>query len=163
MNVRGSRTVDSPRADVFSAICDPSTLLEVIPGCRAIERVGDTEYRGLISLRLPGSVGTYRTLVRLVESDEPSFGRMEGSVEGPLGAITGSASFWLTDVDGGTTIDYSGQAAIGGPLARLDNRWVEGLASSLIDQGLGNLDARLRRVRTLAPSEDRGATRETPA
>jgi hypothetical protein len=144
VNVRGSRTLDAPRAAVFDAICDPTTLLGIIPGCREIERVDDVEYRGRISLRLPGMVGTYRTVVRLVETDRPAFGRLDGEVVGALGSITGSASFRLTETDGRTTVAYDGQAVIGGPLARLDTRFAEGLAGSLINQGLGNLETRLQ-------------------
>ena len=143
MKIRGSRTLGAPRAAVFDAICDPTTLLGIIPGCREVERVSETEYRGQISLRLPGMVGSYRTTVRLVEADPPSLGRLQGEVVGALGSITGSAQFRLTDAGGGTAVDYEGTAVIGGPLARLDSRFVEGLARSLIDQGLANLDTRL--------------------
>ncbi len=144
MNIRGARTIDAPRDVVFAAILDPNTLLGVIPGCREIEKSGDDEYRGLISLRLPGMVGSYRTVVRVVESEAPSFGRLEGEVVGALGSITGPASFRLAEADGQTTVEYEGQATIGGPLARLDGRFIEGLAGTLINQGLGNLNARLR-------------------
>jgi carbon monoxide dehydrogenase subunit G len=144
MDVRGSRTIDAPRAVVFDAICDPATLLGIIPGCREIERVDHVEYRGTIALRLPGMVGTYRTVVRLVEADPPAFGRLAGEVAGTLGSIKGSASFRLSDIGGRTTVDYDGHGAIGGPLARLDSRFVEGLAASLINQGLGNLEWRLQ-------------------
>lgn len=145
MNIRGSRTLDAPRDAVFAAILDPNTLLGVIPGCREIEQTADDEYRGRISLRLPGMVGSYRTVVRVVESEAPSFGRLEGEVVGSLGSITGQATFRLTETDGGgTTVDYEGQATIGGPLARLDSRFVEGIAGTLINQGLGNLNARLQ-------------------
>ena len=145
MNIRGSRTLDAPRDAVFAAILDPTTLLGVIPGCREIEKTADNEYRGRISLRLPGMVGSYRTVVRVVESDPPSFGRLEGEVVGALGSITGHATFRLADTDGGgTTVEYEGRATIGGPLARLDSRFVEGIAGTLINQGLGNLNTRLR-------------------
>jgi carbon monoxide dehydrogenase subunit G len=144
MNVRGSHTLDAPRAVVFAAICDPNALLGIIPGCREIEQAGDTEYRGLISLRLPGVVGTYRTVVRMVDAEVPGYAELEGEVEGTLGSIRGRATFRLAEAGGRTTIDYEGQAVIGGPLARLDSRFVEGLAGSLISQGLRNLDSRLQ-------------------
>jgi hypothetical protein len=144
MNVRGSRTIDAPRVAVFNAICDPATLLGILPGCSEIEQVDDVEYRGRIAIRLPGLVGTYHTVVRLVETEPPGFGRLDGEVVGALGSITGSASFRLADSGGGTTIEYEGHGVIGGPLARLDSRFVEGLAGSLINQGLGNLETRLR-------------------
>jgi len=164
MNIRGSRSLDAPREAVFDAICNPTVLLSVIPGCRKIERVGDTEYRGEISLRLPGVVGTYRMVVQLAEADPPSHGRLEGEVVGTLGSITGHASFRLAEVDGGTTVEYDGSAVIGGPLARFDNRFVEGLAGSLIGQGMDNLNARLRGAPTAAAaSDDPKATEETRA
>lgn len=143
MRIHGSRTLDAPRDRVFAAICDPGTLLAVIPGCRGIEQVGD-EYNGQIALRLPGITGTFRTTVRLVDTESPSSGRLLGEVVGRPGSIRGWATFRLTDADGGTTVEYDGQAELGGPLARLDSRFAEGLAGSLIGQGLGNLDARLR-------------------
>lgn len=144
MKIRGSETLEAPRAAVFAAICDPDALLGVIPGCREIEQTGDGEYRGQISLRLPGIVGTYRTAVRLVEAEPPVFGRLEGEVAGALGTITGHAEFRLAEAGSGTRIDYDGQATIVGPLARLDARFAEGLAESLIAQGLRNLDERLQ-------------------
>lgn len=163
MNIRGSRTLDAPREAVFAAICDPDALLDVIPGCREIEKVGDTEYRGLLSLRLPGIVGTYRTTVRLVETDPPGFGRLEGEVVGTLGSIKGEASFHLTAVDGGTIVEYDGRAVIDGPLARLDSRFIEGLAGSLINQGLDALGSRSAGDRAGIGSGSRPATRDTPA
>lgn len=163
MKIRGSRVLDAPRAAVFAAICDPDTLLAVIPGCREIEKIGDAEYRGKISLRLPGVVGIYGTVVRLVDADEPSYGRLEGEVVGPLGSIKGDAVFRLAEDAGKTTVDYDGQAVIGGPLARLDSRFVEGLAGSLIGQGLANLDARLHRAAPAAVAGAPQASGETPA
>lgn len=143
MILEGSHTIDAPRVAVFAAICDPDVLLSVIPGCRAIERIGPDEYRGQISLRLPGIVGTYATLVRLVDADPPRSGQLEGEVEGALGTIRGQATFRLAESGAGTRIDYQGQAVIGGPLARLDSRFVEGLAETLIGQGLRSLASRL--------------------
>jgi carbon monoxide dehydrogenase subunit G len=164
MNIRGSRTLDAPRAAVFAAICDPNTLLGVIPGCREIEQIGDAEYRGQISLRLPGVVGTYRTVVRLVDADAPCCGQLEGEVVGTLGSIKGRASFRLAEAGGKTTVDYDGRAVIGGPLARLDTRFVEGLAGSLISQGLGNLNSRLQDDSSAGVASDsRQPTKETPA
>jgi len=129
-----------------------------------LEKVGDTEYRGKISLRRPGVVGTYRTVVRLVESDPPLYGRLEGELDGTLGTLTGSATFRLAESGTGTRIDYDGQAVIGGPLARLDARFAEGLAGSLIRQGLHNLDARLTADPSAGGSSDHGnTTREMPA
>lgn len=164
MNIRGRRSVGAPREAVFAAICDPSVLLAVIPGCREIHRTSETEYRGRITLRLPGVVGSYETIVQLVAAEAPSWGRLEGEVVGTLGTIRGHATFRLTEDAAGTTVDYEGEAAIGGPLARLDGRFIEGLAGSMIGQGLDTLDKRLRHeTASGAATDKRPAPQETRA
>jgi carbon monoxide dehydrogenase subunit G len=147
MRVSGRATLAAPRAAVFEAICDPRTLLDVIPGCQEIERVSPEEYRGRIAIRLPAFAGTYDTLVRLTHADPPAHGELEGRVEGTAGTISGHASFRLAEVDGGTVIEYEGIATISGPLARLDSRFAEALARSLIDEGLERLGSRVQPIR----------------
>jgi carbon monoxide dehydrogenase subunit G len=163
MNIRGSQILSAPPPAAFAAICDPDALLGIIPGCREIERVGESEYRGLIALRLPGVVGTYKTVVRLVEADPPSYGRLDGELEGSLGTLKGTATFRLTPSGTGTKLEYEGSGAIGGPLARLDSRFVEGLAASLIKQGLRNLDSRLAAERSADVEDRRQPTTEITA
>jgi carbon monoxide dehydrogenase subunit G len=143
MNIHGHRQLVSPPAAVFAAICDPAVLMAVIPGCEDVHLDGDA-YRGRIVLRLPGMTGAFETTVRLVDGDPPTAGRLEGEMVGRLGSVRGSAAFHLTGSDGGTLVAYDGQATLGGPLARLDHRFAEGLAASMIGQGLGSLDARLQ-------------------
>jgi 2-furoyl-CoA dehydrogenase large subunit len=128
---------------VFAAICDPSTLMAVIPGCESVERVAADTYEGRITLRLPGAVGSYRTRVRLVDALPPERSGLRGRVEGPMGSIDGTADFELREAGAGTAMDYRGSGRMDGPLARLDSRFAERLAESLINQGLRALDARL--------------------
>ncbi len=157
MKIRGTYLLAAPRGEVFAAICDPNALMAVIPGCRRIEQVGDDAYRGEIALRLPGFVGSYRTEVRLVDADEPRGGTLQGKVAGRPGTIVGTASFTLEEANGGTRLTYQGAAVISGPLARLDGRFAEGLAEALLNQGLGRLDARLRRDVVAGASAERSA------
>lgn len=143
MKVRGTHALEAPREDVFRAICDPKTLMAVIPGCDAVEQVSADEYRGRLTLRLPGFAGSFRTNVRLVDAVPPERAGLEGGVEGPFGSIRGRAEFALTSAAGATVIDYHGEALIDGPLARIDSRFAESLAESLIAQGLRALNHRL--------------------
>ena len=144
MKVTGRASLNAPREAVFAAICDPGALLEVIPGCQEIHRVSADEYHGRIALRLPAIVGTYDTVVILVDADPPASGALEGRVAGRAGTIAGRAVFRLTEDGSRTVVDYEGSGVVSGPLARLDSRFVEGIARSLIDQGLGRLGRRLK-------------------
>jgi carbon monoxide dehydrogenase subunit G len=144
MRLAGHHRFEAPPEVVFEAICDPAVLLAVIPGAEAVERTGPDTWEGRIALRLPGAVGSYRTHVRLVDADPPARAGLDGRVEGTMGSVTGRADLELTgDPGSGTDLAWRGTARIDGPLARLDSRFAERLADSLISQGLRALDARL--------------------
>lgn len=143
MKVDGRHDFAAAPAAVFAAICDAQVLMTVIPGCDTVREVRPGEYEGIVHLRLPGAAGRYRTTVRLVDVSAPDRAGLEGRVEGAMGSIVGRADFVLRPRDGGTHMDYTGGGVIQGPLARLDSRFAERLAESLIEQGLSALDARL--------------------
>jgi uncharacterized protein len=145
MRLAGTFALSAPPAEVFEAIRDPRVLMSVIPGCEAVEQVAPDEYTGRIALRLPGVVGSYRTWVRVVDAVAPERAGLDGRVEGSLGSIVGHADFTLTEEPAGTLLAYRGEGSIAGPLARLDARFTEHLAASLIAQGLRALDGRLAR------------------
>ena len=146
MKVSGHSTLPAPREAVFAAICDPSALLAVIPGCQEIRQVAPDEYHGRITMRLPAMVGSYDTVVRMVDTDPPAAGALEGRAVGKIGSLVGRATFHLTEDGGSTVIDYEGTGVVSGPLARLDSRFIEGLARSLINEGLARLGRRLQQA-----------------
>jgi len=144
MRVSGSVAVAAPPPAVFAAICDPGALLEVIPGCQELHQVAADEYRGRIAIRLPAVVGTFETVVRLAGARPPDSGELEGRLDGRVGTLRGRATFHLRGEDGGTVVEYSGEGVVGGPLARLDSRFLEGFARSLVNEGLARLGRRLQ-------------------
>lgn len=144
MKVAGSHHFDAPIGAVFDAIHDPASLMAIIPGCQDVRRVSETEYRGRIALRLPGVSGGFDTIVRVIDADRPHRSRIAGRVDGAGGSIEGEAVFELHEDGQGTALDYTGDAVIGGPLGRLDSRFAEGFAKSLIQRGLGQLETELR-------------------
>lgn len=144
MKIIGSYCLDATCEEVYAALNDLGALLEIIPGCQEIQQVGSNEYRGKISLRLPAVVGVYDTYIRRAESQPPTSSRFEGQVEGALGMVKGSAFFTLAGQGSQTLMEYQGEGQITGPLARLDSRFIEGLAISLIDQSLARLNQKLQ-------------------
>ena len=71
---------------------------------------------------------------------------LEGRVEGRVGTIAGRATFQLADDGPRTIVEYAGSATVSGPLASLDSRFIEGLARSLVNDGLARLGRRLAAV-----------------
>ena len=144
MKISGSYTFNAPRKQVWHLIHNPASLLGIIPGCQNIEQLSATEYRGQIQIKLPAMVGTYKTHVKLTEFTKPEFCTFTGQVSGGPGALNGTASFNLTEHNGQTLINYEGQGLITGPLARLHDRFIEGIANTLINQGLDKLSRQLQ-------------------
>jgi carbon monoxide dehydrogenase subunit G len=141
VKISGSYTLRAPRDRAWPIIFDPVQLMGLIPGCDQMEADGPDSYRGAITLRLPAVTGTYRTAIKILDRREPEFCRMDGEAAGPGGSVKGQATFTLRQADGGTLVEYNGDAIISGPLGGMNPRFVEGVAQQLIKQGLGRLDA----------------------
>ena len=144
MKIAGSYALAAPAEKIWPLIFDPAELLQLIPGCEQIEEVSPGEYRGRLNLRIAALGGTFQTYLKLIDSDPPTHSRFAGEAVGPGGMIKGQASFRLTKAQQNTTLDYEGQALITGPLGNMNSRLVEGVAQTLIHQGLDRLNAKLQ-------------------
>jgi carbon monoxide dehydrogenase subunit G len=94
---------------------------------------------------LPAVAGRYEVYVRLLEEDEPYRRRFVGEVDGPAGSIRGDAAFALQTTGDKTALEYEAQGTVSGLLARLSERFVEGAARGLVNQGLVKLNQGLNR------------------
>jgi uncharacterized protein len=144
MRITGSYNLDAASERIWPLVWDPAALLNLIPGCEEMETVGPNEYRGRVNLRLAGVGGTYSTHVKIVDARPPSYCRFEGEAAGPGGSVRGQASFNLKEAGQQTTLEYHGEALIAGPLAGMNPRFVEGVANTLIRQGLAKLNVQLQ-------------------
>ena len=154
MKITGSYTLDATRAEVWPHIFDPAELASLIPGCQQLEQVSPDEYRGQFMVWLSAVNGAYETTVRVLEREEAERCRFQGDVTGPAGAVTGTAEFTLADSAGGaggqTLLTYEAQGILTGALSRMSPRFVEGVAKTLINQGLDKLNRDLQAERAEA-------------
>ena len=144
IRIAGNHKLDATSERVWAAIYDPTTLVELIPGCQHIEQVSPEEYQGQMQVGLPAVNGTYDAHIRLMEYDEPRYCRFKGTVLGPTGTIEGEASFKLEEVERQTVIEYEGQAMVTGALAKLSPRFIEGVVNTLINQWMSQLNKLLQ-------------------
>ena len=151
MKISGATDLDAPSADIWPLIFDPSTLLNLIPGCDDVEQIAPDAFRCRMTLRVPALAGSYEARVKVLEYVEPSYCRIQGEASGPGGGVQGQASFTLAPAGEGSRIAYTGDAMISGPLAGMNPRFAENVAQTLIRQGLSRLPA-LARERAAAPS-----------
>jgi len=146
VEIVGSYQLEASIDKVWPRIFDPTSLMGLIPGCKQLEQTGPDEYRGQIQLAIAAVSGVYHTHVWVVERDPPRHCRFEGEASGSAGRVKGEASFTLKEVEGrdNSCIEYQAKGMITGALARLNPRYAEGVARTLINLGLANLSQQLR-------------------
>lgn len=131
----GEAHVDAPPATVWDMLLDPDTLGRVIPGCHGVEKVSDTHFRADVTIGIGPVKGRYRAEVKLSNLDPPHAVTLGGSAEGGLGFGNGEGRITLTPDDkGGTTIRYVYEADIGGKVASIGGRLLDGATRVIIGQ-----------------------------
>ena len=131
----GEATVAAPAGRVWTMLLDPATLQAAIPGCHTLQKISDTHFRADVTLGVGPVKGRYRAEVRLSDLDPPHAVTLGGAAEGALGFGRGEGRIALVPrADGGTTIRYVYEAAIGGKVASIGGRLLDGAARVIIGQ-----------------------------
>jgi carbon monoxide dehydrogenase subunit G len=134
MEMNGSRTVPADIDTTWRALNDPEVLKACIPGCESVDRVSDNEYRLTMTARV-GPVSA-RFTGRIVLADIVAPTSYTLSFEGQGGAAgfaKGEARVTLSANEPGTRIDYQVKSQVGGKLAQIGSRLVDGAAAKVAD------------------------------
>ena len=136
MTMNGEINLAAPRDVVWAKLNDPEVLKTCIPGCETLEKLSDTEFQAVAVNKVGPVKARFKGKVRLSDIDPPNGYRISGEGDGGIaGFAKGGATVRLTDgADGGTTLRYDVEAQIGGKLAQLGQRLVNGTAKKLADQ-----------------------------
>ena len=141
MTMNGEVQLAAPREAVWTALNDPDVLKACIPGCESLEKLSDNEFEAVAANRIGPVKARFKGRVTLSELDPPNGYRISGQGDGGVaGFAKGGATVGLTDAaeGGGTVLSYNVEAQIGGKLAQLGQRLVNGAAKKLADQFFDN-------------------------
>jgi hypothetical protein len=133
----------SPEA-VWNGLNDPAVLKLCIPGCEQIEKKSATEFVATATLKIGPVKATFKGRVTLSELEPPSRCVMSGEGQGGMaGFAKGNAEVRLAPADGGTALSYTARANVGGKLAQIGQRLIDGAAKQIADDFFGRLAAQL--------------------
>jgi carbon monoxide dehydrogenase subunit G len=134
MTMTGEQQLTASREKVWAALNDPEILKACIPGCQSLDKTGENEFSAVATNRVGPVKATFKGKVRLTDLDPPNGYKIQGEGDGGIaGFAKGGATVRLSDKDGGTLLTYNVEAQIGGKLAQLGQRLINGAAKKLAD------------------------------
>lgn len=132
MTLNGSYRISAPRQAVWAALMDPEVLKKCLPGCEKLDPVGPDAYRAQMKVGIAAIKGSYQGSVSIHEKVAPEKFRMVVEGKGAPGFLRGEGSFELAEEGSETVLRYQGTAQVGGMIAGVGQRLVQGAARMVV-------------------------------
>ena len=139
MEMSGEYRIPAPRERVWDALNDPEILKLCIPGSEELRKLSDTEFTAKVTAKVGAIKATFTGSVTLSDIDAPNSYTIAG--QGQWGAASfakGSARVTLVPDGGATILCYRANAEVGGKLANVGSRLVQGVARKTADDFFGS-------------------------
>lgn len=141
MKVTGDAVLHAPVERVWSALNDPSILVQTIPGCERLEAAGPDSYKMVVTAGVASIKGTYSGQVALTDQQEPHSFLMIASGAGGPGTVSTEVRVSLADAgDGSTRLSYDADAVVGGVVAGVGQRMLVGVAKKMAGEFFAAVD-----------------------
>lgn len=128
MNFQGSQILQQPMQRVWDALLDPHVLRQSIAGCESFDRVSDTEYTSKVKVGIGPVSARFSSTMTLIDISPPHGCTLRFAGQGGVAGFgKGEARVSLVAQSGQSTrLDWSAEAQVGGKLAQLGSRLIEG-------------------------------------
>jgi len=148
MTMEGEVALPADKQTVWAALNDAEILKSCIPGCQSLEKTSDTSFSAVAKLKIGPVSATFKGAVQLSEMDPPNGYKISGEGEGGIaGFAKGGAVVKLSEPEGGgTLLAYNVEANVGGKIAQLGSRLIDGVAKKMADEFFSNFAAKLGAV-----------------
>ena len=113
--------VPAPRAEVYKALRDPRLFASCVEGVHDLAETGPDAYSATFETKVAYMKFAFKVTVQVVRAEEPREieAKIEGTPLGIVGRLTATSLTRLTEMTGGTRIDYDVDAALTGKLGSL--------------------------------------------
>jgi carbon monoxide dehydrogenase subunit G len=135
MEMTGEQWIPLSQAATWEALNDPVILKDCIPGCESIERVAENQYQLVMHAKVGPVSAKFKGLMTVADADPPRSYRLVFEGQGGVaGFAKGQAQVALNAEEAGTRLAYSAKASVGGKLAQVGARLIDGVARKMADQ-----------------------------
>lgn len=154
MEMQNERHLPLARDAVWRALNDPEVLRACVPGCESFERVDDNSYDAVVTAKVGPVQARFKGRVTLEDLQPPeSYSMSFQGQGGQAGFVRGTADVRLDETADGCRVGYGVRATLGGKLAQLGSRLVDGAARKTADDFFDNF------VEYMAPATGEAAAR----
>jgi len=142
MDMTGEYRISAPRQRVWEALNDPETLKAAIPGCEELTKLSDNEMEAKVRAKVGPVSATFTGRVTLSELNAPVSYKISGEGKGgAAGYAKGGANVSLAEDGADTVLSYQAKADVGGKLAQIGSRLIQGTAKKMADDFFGKFSA----------------------
>jgi carbon monoxide dehydrogenase subunit G len=152
MKIEGTHQIHRSRERVYQSLVDPEILKRCIPGCERLEPSGEHTYTATIRAGVGAVKGVFNGTVKLEEMRPPDHYRITVDGKGAPGFLKGSGNLNLQQQGEVTVIQYTGDIQVGGTIASVGQRMIEGTAKMMAAQFFTALEAEATRSAGEPPS-----------
>jgi carbon monoxide dehydrogenase subunit G len=155
MEMTGEYRIPADRETVWAALNDPDVLAAAIPGCDELEKTSDTGFAATVTAKVGPVKAKFKGEVTLSDIDAPNGYTISGEGKGGAAGFAKGGAKVKLEADGGETIlRYEVNANVGGKLAQIGSRLIDGTARKLADEFFQNFSDQVgQRAAAAAPAE----------
>ena len=137
MKLTGSYKLKVKKEIVWNALNDPEILKQCIPGCDSFDKENDKSFNASATNQIGPMNATFSGIVKLSNIKKNESYTLSGEGQSPVGFANGSADVKLTEKNGVTTLSYEVYVNVGGKIAQLGSRLIDGVAKKMSDYFFG--------------------------
>jgi carbon monoxide dehydrogenase subunit G len=154
MEFTGRYLIAAAPQRVWEGLNDPAILKTCIPGCEQLDKTSPTDFVATARLKIGPLSALFKGKVTLSDLDPPKRCRLTGEGQGGVaGFAKGGAEVVLSPEGEGTVLTYNASASVGGKLAQIGQRLIDGAAKQIADDFFKRFAAALEGP-TLAPDPE---------
>ncbi len=160
MDMTGEYRIPASRDKVWAALNDAETLKASIPGCESLEKTGDDAFTAKVVAKVGPVKAKFSGDVKLLNINPPESYTISGEGKGgAAGFAKGGADVKLADDgEGGTILTYTAKADVGGKLAQLGTRLIDGTSKKMAAEFFSNFKEQVApTAKEAIPAEAEGA------
>jgi uncharacterized protein len=144
MDMQGQRPLPVAQEHVWAALNDPEILKACVPGCDKFEQDGEHAYAVSAALKIGPVSARFSGKVQLSDIEPPNAYTLQFEAQGGVAGFgKGQSKVQLTPTEAGCDLHYSVNATVGGKLAQLGQRLIDGVAKNMADDFFKRFEAKL--------------------